>query len=319
MTITPAIKAFMKSSPHVDVLDDYAGPVDIPKAAKIKDIAHLLWSRKGKRLRPHLVFWFGEITGVDPEKLKAYAWAGEALHTATLLHDDVIDRADVRRGGPSAAKVYDNTLSVIAGDYLLADVINQVALQGNQENLVAITKTLKDLCSGECLQYETKFQVPETDEVFADIARLKTSSLFRWCALAGPNLVQSPLRADIEEFVESFGVLFQQTDDYLDVYGTSTKDSWNDLEEGKLNSVSWPLLQKSDELKRMVDIKFSQETVDEELIGLFTQVAKLHETENKEKIRALAKETVAKLAPLPDSDIKSGLEDLVAICADRAL
>lgn len=319
MTITPAIKAFMKSSPHVDILDEYPGPVEIPKAEKIQDIAHLLWSRKGKRLRPHLVFWFGEIVGVEPEKLKAYAWAGEALHTATLLHDDVIDRADVRRGGPSAAKVYDNTLSVIAGDYLLADVINQVALQGNHENLVSIAKTLKDLCSGECLQYETKFQIPETDQVFADIASLKTSSLFKWCALAGPNLAQSSLREVIGDFIESFGVLFQQTDDFLDVYGTSTKDRWNDLEEGKLNSVSWPLLQKSDELKRMVESKFAQETVDGELVALFTEVAERHKQENLDKIKALASETLGKLAGLPNSDIKEGLEDLVNICAERAL
>lgn len=319
MTITPAIMAFMKSSPHVDTLDEYPGPIEIPKAEKIKDIANLLWSRKGKRLRPHLVFWFGEITGVEPEKLLAYAWAGEALHTATLLHDDVIDRADVRRGGPSAASVYDNTLSVIAGDYLLADVINQVALQGNQENLLSITKTLKDLVSGECLQYETKFHIPENDQIFAEIARLKTSSLFRWCALAGPNLAGSPLRASISEFIDAFGVLFQQTDDFLDVYGTSTKDSWNDLEEGKLNSVSWPLLQKSDELKNMVTEKFAQEKIDQDLKELFTKVALENEQENRDKIKALSDDTLSKLDPLPESDIKEGLKDLVHICAKRAL
>ena len=317
MNESAALEAFNKSAPHVELLDQYMGSIDIPKALKIQEINQLLWSRKGKRLRPHLVYWFGEIAGVEHKKLETYAWAAEAVHTATLLHDDVIDRADMRRGGPSAAKVYDNTLSVLAGDYLLGDVIYQVALQGNQENLLLLTQVMKDLCSGECLQYETRYKIPESANVFADIARLKTSSLFKWCSLVGPNLVESALRNEISDFIESFGVLFQQTDDFLDVYGTDTKAKWNDLQEGKLNSISWPMVKNNIELKSMVEEKFSKEQIDEELISLFTKISDQYLEECRAQIQELADKTIAKLSVLPESEVKAGLADLVSICAQR--
>src|SRR5207248_2047252 len=137
-------------------------------------------------------------------RLDLYAWAAEAIHTATLLHDDVIDRADTRRGGPSANALYDNTLPVLAGDYLFSDAIHQVALRGDARLVASLCDTLKQLLSGECLQYEARYTVPKSAEIYREISRHKTASLFVWAALVGPTLSGRIDPASVKSFVEAF-------------------------------------------------------------------------------------------------------------------
>ena len=137
------------------------GPLEWPEVGKVGEVCATLWNRKGKRLRAQWVFWFGEAFGFKERELQLYAWAIEAIHTATLLHDDVIDQAALRRGGPSANELFDNTLPVSSGDFLLSDAIFQLSEQGHPVLLKLICQAVKDLTQGEVLQYEQRSHIPK--------------------------------------------------------------------------------------------------------------------------------------------------------------
>jgi len=219
------------------------GPLELPEIGKVGEVCATLWNRKGKRLRAQWVFWFGECLGLEESELQLYAWAVEAIHTATLLHDDVIDKAALRRGGPSANELFDNTLPVLSGDYLLSDAIFQLAERGHPLLLKLMCQAVKDLTQGEVLQYEQCYHIPVGRDYFEKLNRLKTSSLLKWAAQVGPVLTQGQEDSLVTEFALRYGDLYQFTDDILDIRGTPTKESWQDLREGKLNEACFVLLE----------------------------------------------------------------------------
>jgi len=137
-------------------MNQMKGPWDSPEVKKIENVCSVIWERKGKRLRSQWVFWFGESSGFATQELNLYAWAVEAIHTATLLHDDVIDKAPKRRGGPSANALFDNSLPILSGDYLLSDAIFQLAEQGHHRLMKLMCQAVKEVTQGEVLQYEHK-------------------------------------------------------------------------------------------------------------------------------------------------------------------
>ncbi|HLG19749.1 MAG TPA: polyprenyl synthetase family protein [Bdellovibrionota bacterium] len=319
MSETSVAAAFERSAPHVERLSIKRGPFDPPTVEKISDVTATLWERKGKRIRPHLVYWFGEMAGISPERLDLYAWAAEAIHTATLLHDDVIDEADKRRGGPSANQIYDNTLPILSGDYLISDVIQQIATKGHPEILLLLCETLKKLCSGEFLQYELKFKIPSSGERYYEVTELKTSSLFRWCGLVGPILARNNSRGAIETYMHSFGLLFQLSDDLLDVIGTKTKHRWNDLREGKLNLVTWRMVQADEQLRNETAKAFERKEIPDSLIRTFEKHPKLpwtiHQTHDELKTLAVQADLV--MEAFPHSGTKQALQDLAHLLIDR--
>jgi geranylgeranyl pyrophosphate synthase len=155
--------------------------------------------------------------------------------------------------------------------------------------------------------------------VFFNIAKLKTSSLFRWCALVAPNISKSSLTQEIDDFMTSFGLLFQYTDDFLDIFGNSGKENWNDLKEGKLNLVTWPMILKNASLYQTIVDDFSKKIVSEKLLISFDMVSKnkLVLKQARDNIQFVADQTLQALNKLPNSKIKLSLKDLVSICIDR--
>lgn len=310
-------EAFRRSTPHVDRLRLLRGPWDTPAAPIIENVCATLWERQGKRLRSHLVYWFGELVGLPAESLHVYSWAAEAIHTATLLHDDIIDRADTRRGKPSANRIFDNTLPILSGDYLLSDAVQQVAARGDGRVLQALCRTLKELVSGEALQYEARYTIPAELSHFEKVARLKTTSLLRWAALAGPTIAEKGVD-EVGRFAEGFGALYQFCDDLLDVVGCATKTRWNDLHEGKLNYVTWHLVQDDPDLRTALMRAFAEKSIGRGLVARFERAA----SDNKlapirSRLVRLARETEAAITPFPDSPTKQALRGLVALCLDR--
>jgi len=258
--------AFSQGQKYFDWLDTFHGPLDKPVVETVEKTCGVIWDRKGKRLRCHFVYWFGEPYQIPPEKLNLYSWAVEAIHTATLLHDDVIDRAEIRRAGPSANQLFDNTIPILSGDYLMSDAIHQLALQGHPELLKGMCLALKELTQGEVLQYQNQFKIPETDSIYEKICKLKTASLLKWAAKVGPTLVSSPDVPWVNQFAESYGLLYQLTDDILDIQGTSTKNSTQDLKEGKLNWAAWKIIQNDSEAREKVQRDFFNKTITKETI-----------------------------------------------------
>ncbi|MEZ4750977.1 MAG: polyprenyl synthetase family protein [Bdellovibrionota bacterium] len=310
--------AFERSRPHVNALSSYQFEVEPPDASVVDKVCRSLWDRRGKRLRSHLVFWFGEMAGVEASRLSLYAWAAEAVHTATLLHDDVIDVATVRRGEPSANVLFGNTLPVLSGDYLLSDAVQRIAEKGEPRLLAGLCSALKQLVCGESLQYELRFTIPKSDRIYWRIAELKTGALLKWAALAGPELAQSPWKTSLGSFMTSFGQLFQFSDDLLDVLGAEDKEAWVDLKEGKLNYVTWQLLSREPDLVSYLTQKFAQKQVNDEVVRqVERRVSKPFLKEVRQRLENLADRAIESLCDLPHGNVRSAAEGLVKLCVDR--
>ncbi len=199
----------------------------------------------GKRLRPRITLLAAEACGgsaVDHLPLAAYM---ELIHVATLIHDDVVDNAQTRRGVNATAVDYGNRVSVLAGDYLFAWIFKNLTSNYPHPIPNVLSATLADICDGEVLQLQATGDLGLTFDAYVEIARKKTASLFAASAQCGaivgggnPRQIEG-LRA----FGDFFGVAFQMKDDLLDIYADERslgKPVGNDLTERK---VTLPLIE----------------------------------------------------------------------------
>lgn len=221
----------------------------IPRFTAAK--THLL-RRSGKLVRPLIVWLLGKSLGIGDEQLKPYAVSVELIHVASLLHDDVIDRADTRRHAPSANALYDNTLPVLAGDALLAEVQDSLARLGDIEAIRCVAATIQDLVAGEAWQYELQGKAHDDIQSCVEVSTLKTGALLSFCTWVPAHLAKLP-----EEKRQSFaavgrytGISFQLVDDLIDFFGEqSGKPQLGDWQEGKTNAMTAALLQVHPEAK----------------------------------------------------------------------
>lgn len=211
----------------------------------------------GKRIRPLLCFLVGEMYGLDGSTISPYARAIEMVHASSLAHDDVIDQATTRRGKPSINKISSNKKAILAGDYLLAQVIVDLSQMENIAIIQSLAQVLKDLSEGEWLQLsyiesQRVITLVETEE----IAKRKTASVIEWCCGCPAELAHAtPASCSaIKAFGEALGLAFQIKDDMLDFIGTSqsenSKDKFLDLKNGQINHVTTELLQLDPTLKQ---------------------------------------------------------------------
>jgi octaprenyl-diphosphate synthase len=198
----------------------------------------------GKRLRPLLALLAAEATGLsDPARLTVAA-VGELLHTATLLHDDVIDEGQFRRGRPAARIGYGNGMAVLAGDYCLARALQAVAHTGRDVAVRSLADTVTRMAEGEVAQLDGagRFCLDRTH--YERVIDRKTAALIAWCASVA-GLVPAPFVEPLRRYGHQIGQAFQIVDDVLDVRpapggagerrpGESGKDPGQDLREGKM-------------------------------------------------------------------------------------
>jgi len=206
--------------------------------------ARYLLARPGKRIRPVCLALAARAGGRGfDEPVRDAAVACELVHAATLLHDDVVDEGDLRRGAPAARRVYGNSASVLGGDHLLVDALLRVdaALPAMRP---ALLQTIATMVRGEALQLERRNRFEPDRDMYLAIVRGKTASLFRWALRAGAALsgLDSGPDSPLARYGDALGVAFQLVDDALDLSGdaaTTGKSACQDLREGKL---TWPLL-----------------------------------------------------------------------------
>jgi octaprenyl-diphosphate synthase len=204
---------------------------------------HLL-DQDGKRIRPICVALAARMGGGFGPAARAYAVAVELVHNATLLHDDVVDLGDLRRGAPAARVVYGNAASIFGGDYLLVDALCRVQGAGQPDVLARLLEVVREMVVAESLQLERRGKVRGTPADYFRIVEGKTASLFRWAMFAGARAGGvDPARADaLEAYGQKLGVAFQLVDDVLDVAGdpgATGKTMLADLREGKM---TYPLI-----------------------------------------------------------------------------
>jgi len=199
--------------------------------------AHLL-EAGGKRVRPLTVLLAAACFGEVPAAARDVAVVAELVHLATLLHDDVIDDGQERRGLATSRRIWGNAVSVLAGDLLLTHALERTAAVAPAV-LMDLFATLRRLVDGEVVQLRGRASLDVSEEVYFRIVRDKTASLFAWAARAGGTLAGAPAQAvdALGEFGSRVGVAFQLVDDALD-YGGDPRETgkalFADLAEGKL-------------------------------------------------------------------------------------
>lgn len=206
----------------------------------------------GKKFRPGLLFLMGGVFGLKPQELETYARAVELTHVASLVHDDVIDDSDSRRNHPTLNHLRNNTTAILAGDYLLATIMFELAQKNNNEILIDLTRSIQDLADGEWLQYDLKKKA----EVKVDDLRLisvkKTGSLIRWCCTTPAKLAGHHDIPSLQDLGERVGLIFQMADDVLDGLELGGRPAFQDITNGQLNFVTLKLMEIYPELKEKI-------------------------------------------------------------------
>nr|MBA3395256.1 polyprenyl synthetase family protein [Deltaproteobacteria bacterium] len=228
-----------------DLVDFEAELAVIPRGARVvQEAAHHLLDLRGKHLRPVCVALASRFGDGFTERARGLAVAVELVHSATLLHDDVVDLAERRRGQPSAAVVYGNAASIFAGDWLLVAALRRIAAAGVDGLLDKMLSVIDEMILAESVQLERRGKLGHAAELRAayfEIVEGKTAALFRWAMIAGARAANLPAgcEAALERYGLHLGVAFQAVDDELDFAEGTGKDPLVDLREGK---ITYPLV-----------------------------------------------------------------------------
>ncbi len=194
--------------------------------------------RGGKRMRPLLILLIAKnYGGVNDVTLRS-AVGLELLHTASLVHDDVVDESKERRGQPSVNAVYNNKVAVLVGDYVLSTALLNISYTNNSDILRSIAELGRNLSNGEILQLSNIQNTEFSEDIYYDVIKMKTAALFESCCEVGTLSVNANKR-QIElakEFGRNLGIIFQIRDDIFDYYDSKEigKPTGNDMAEGKL-------------------------------------------------------------------------------------
>ena len=200
-------------------------------------LAHIR-GRKGKQLRPMLILLIAKCFG-EVNRVTLNAAVGlELLHTASLVHDDVIDESSVRRGQASINALYNNKVAVLVGDWLLSTALLHITRTQNNAIITYLAELGRTLASGEILQLSNTHETKISEEVYYDVIKQKTAALFEACCTMGA-LSASAADNDVEkakDFGRNVGIIFQIRDDVFDYFDSPVigKPTGNDMAEGKL-------------------------------------------------------------------------------------
>ena len=212
--------------------------------ALIPQLAAHLVAAGGKRLRPLLTLATAKLCGYEGERQISLAACVEFIHTATLLHDDVVDESTLRRGFASANAVFGNKASVLVGDFLFARAFQLMVEDGSLEVLRILCSASATIAEGEVLQLTTQNDLSTTEEKYFEVIRGKTAALFAAACEVGGVIADCPAEqcAALHRFGMDLGMAFQLVDDALDysaVQAELGKTVGDDFREGKL---TYPVL-----------------------------------------------------------------------------
>ncbi|WP_304130718.1 polyprenyl synthetase family protein [Ignavibacterium album] len=294
------------------------------KVGLVDLVARYIIRQKGKKIRPLLVLLSSKIAGGINERSYRGAVLVELLHTATLIHDDVVDNADKRRGLWSINKVFKNKIAVLMGDYLLSRGL-MIAVEGKDfDFLGVITNAVKRMSEGELLQIQKTRKLDIDEETYFKVISDKTASLIETCCTIGAlSATQNEVYINaLKKYGHSLGMSFQIRDDILDYEGTSSiigKPVGGDIREKKItlplifamNKVSRP---EANSIKKILKSKNDSESV-REIISFVREQNGIEYAYNIS--RKFALEAKESLEVFPDSQTKLALESLVDFVTER--
>ena len=295
------------------------------KISTIRDVGEHILGGGGKRLRPALLLLVSRMLRYDGHRDVIYGAVVEFIHTATLVHDDIIDEADVRRGRTSVNYGWGNNLTVLVGDYIFMHSMHMALKEGNLDVLRLLSDATIKMIEGEILGTERNGRAELTADEYFEIVARKTAALFGATCRIPAYLVELPESSAIALFNYGYnlGVCFQLIDDLLDFTSTTEvlgKPALSDLKEGKM---TLPLIlampratARERELITRVATRKSFDGIDPAEI---LDIAKRYQTidETREIARDYARRARLSLEPFPDSPAKEALEMALDFVMER--
>ena len=279
--------------------------------------------RKGKQIRPMFVLLSAKLHGTVNESTYRAASLVELLHTATLVHDDVVDESAERRGFFSINAIWKNKIAVLVGDYLLSKGLLLSINHQDFEQLKILSEAVQQMSEGELLQLEKSRKLNLDESIYFEIIRNKTASLLgSACAIGAFSTSNNKEISDkMKLFGEKIGIAFQIKDDLFD-YGSQNigKPTGNDIKEKKLTLPLIYTLNNSDKTtrQRLIYILKNENKKSSSVNFVISMVNEsggiLYATE---KMNAYKKEAIEILYEFPDSPVRKALEDLVNYSIDR--
>lgn len=266
-----------------------------------EDICDFIFS-KSKRLRPKLIFLFAKALDINiSDKIYHLACCSELLHNSTLIHDDIIDNAELRRGKQSLNKKLGNNLSVLAGDFILSSAMLHLSECNNIKCFNTFSNSLKLMCEGEINQHFTLNKIPTMNE-YIQKSKNKTAELFN-ASLSSLCIIENVQNIkEISDFAINFGIAFQIKDDLVNILQTdNTKPQLSDIHNGIYSA---PVI-------------FLQEKVNIEQLSKDKIIELISTKEIKQKtinlIEKYAKKAIASIGFIKDNQYK---REIIALCED---
>lgn len=292
----------------------------------IPELAHHLIDSGGKRLRPMLALASAKLCGYSGQDHIQVAAAIEFMHTATLLHDDVVDDSATRRGKKTARLIWGNQASVLVGDFLLGQAFRMLVEVGSLPVLKILSNAAAVIAEGEVMQLAAAQNTATTEDEYLAIINAKTAALFLAAAEVGGAIINRPAAelAALRSYGRNLGLAFQLVDDALDYSGESArmgKTIGDDFREGKITLPVILSFRRGDETQRA----FWQRTVaegqinDDDLehaVGLMHKHKAIETTlERARSYGAIARDA---MAIFPDSAEKHAMQQVIDFCISRA-
>ena len=291
----------------------------------IPEVANHLISSGGKRLRPMLTLAAAQMFGYSGDAHVKLATSVEFMHTATLLHDDVVDESDLRRGRSTARTIWGNQASVLVGDFLLGQAFRMMVDVGSLEALDILSTAASVIAEGEVMQLGAAKNLETTEDDYLAVIKAKTAALFSAAAEVGPVVAAASRndRAALRSYGMNLGLAFQLIDDALDYGGDSRslgKNVGDDFREGK---VTLPVILSYrrgavDEREFWKDAIENGRSDDDALghaLGLMTKHGAIGDTIGRARhFGEIARDA---LAPLKKTPQKQALLDVIDFCISR--
>jgi octaprenyl-diphosphate synthase len=290
----------------------------------LSSITNHIYRSRGKGLRPLLVFLSAKLNGRICPKTYAGAAMMELLHTATLMHDDVVDDADERRNNLSIKALWDSKKAVLAGDFLLSRGVLVALEYKSVEFLNIATNTIRCMSEGELQQLERARKLEWSEELYFDIIHKKTAALIQSCTLIGAYSAGATGErlAAVGRYGELLGIAFQLRDDVLDFHssGITGKVRGNDIREKKITLPLIFALNKVDkqEQKKILSLVATASINSKNVKQVVNFVAAQGGLEHTESVtRSYCSDAKRALDIFPESDAKTALLNLADVVAER--
>jgi octaprenyl-diphosphate synthase len=294
-------------------------------APRIPEVTAHLVEAGGKRLRPLLTLAAARLCGYEGAHHLRLAATVEFIHTATLLHDDVVDESARRRGRPTANLLWDNKSSVLVGDYLFARAFQLMVETGSLRVLDILANASAVIAEGEVLQLTAAQNLATTEAVYLQVIRGKTAALFAAATEVGGVIAGAPevQIAALRDYGDALGISFQITDDLLDYGGASStlgKNTGDDFRERKMSLPVIRAVAAADAAERAFWVRAIERGEQREgdlaeALRLMARHGSLEST--RETALAHAARARAALAPLPDGPLRGHLSDLAEFVVAR--